>query len=180
MDDLAAFLLRVDTCFVRFLVRRRAVGLGEYVEDVGAGAGAGGAAVGDVRVEDAVLARQESRAHARRGLTLSLPVAGMIRLSGVLGVEDAAIVHAALTSLLRPSAIAARLSQGRHADAAGQSRYQSCGRHKISHRLSPLDDNESEVPSGLRPSEPQMSETLRYQGGFGHFMDRRVQAPAKP
>jgi hypothetical protein len=53
-------------------------------------------------VEKAALDRQEARAHARRGFTVSAPVDGLCRLSGNLGVEDAAIVNAALDPLCRP------------------------------------------------------------------------------
>ena len=54
------------------------------------------------QIDEAALARQETRAHPRRGLTLSLPVNGLIRLSGALTAEDAAIVHAALHPLCHP------------------------------------------------------------------------------
>src|SRR5262249_41861813 len=48
------------------------------------------------RADEAALNRQEARARRRRGLTLSTPVDGLVRLSGALGLEDAATVQAAL------------------------------------------------------------------------------------
>ncbi len=69
------------------------------------------------RADEAALARQEARAHARRGLTLSSPVDGQVRLSGVLAAEDAATVHAALHPLCRPIAGDDRSAAQRRADA---------------------------------------------------------------
>jgi len=69
------------------------------------------------RADEAALARQEARAHQRRGLTLSLPVDGLVRLSGVLGTEDAATLHAALHPLCRPIAGDDRPAPQRRADA---------------------------------------------------------------
>ncbi|AGL18840.1 HNH endonuclease signature motif containing protein [Actinoplanes sp. N902-109] len=54
------------------------------------------------RVEEAALQRQEARAHARRSLTLSAAAGGLVRLTGTLGVEEAAIVQAALQPLCHP------------------------------------------------------------------------------
>ncbi|XVU23518.1 DUF222 domain-containing protein [Actinoplanes sp. CA-054009] len=56
------------------------------------------------RAEEAALARQETRAHRSRGFTLSAPRNGQVRLSGTLGLEDAALVQAALDPLCRPLA----------------------------------------------------------------------------
>ncbi|GAA2508660.1 HNH endonuclease [Winogradskya humida] len=54
------------------------------------------------RADQTALARQEARARKRRGLTLSMPLNGTVRISGTLGIEDAAIVHAALHPLCQP------------------------------------------------------------------------------
>ncbi|AGL19643.1 HNH endonuclease signature motif containing protein [Actinoplanes sp. N902-109] len=54
------------------------------------------------RVEEEALRRQEERAHAQRSLTLSAPFGGLVRLTGVLGVEDAAVLEAALQPLCTP------------------------------------------------------------------------------
>jgi hypothetical protein len=69
------------------------------------------------QADQAALARQESRAHRRRGLTLSSPVDGLVRLSGALGAEDAATVHAALHPLSRPLPDDDRTPAQRRADA---------------------------------------------------------------
>ncbi|MCO8276743.1 HNH endonuclease [Actinoplanes sp. TRM 88003] len=67
--------------------------------------------------EQAALARQEARARAKRGVTLSLPVDGLVRLSGVLGAEDAATVQAALHPLCAPTPGDDRTKAQRRADA---------------------------------------------------------------
>ncbi|MBM2615458.1 DUF222 domain-containing protein [Actinoplanes sp. LDG1-06] len=54
------------------------------------------------RAEEIALAQQEARAHRVRGFTLSAPAAGIVRLSGSLGLEDAATVQAALHALCSP------------------------------------------------------------------------------
>ncbi|WP_307794770.1 HNH endonuclease signature motif containing protein, partial [Winogradskya humida] len=54
------------------------------------------------RADQAALTRHEARAQQRRGLTLSMPLNGMVRISGLLGAEDAAVVHAALHPLCQP------------------------------------------------------------------------------
>jgi hypothetical protein len=69
------------------------------------------------QAEQAALGRQEARAHRCRGVTLSLPVDGQVRLSGVLGAEDAATVHAALHPLCTPVADDTRSAAQRRADA---------------------------------------------------------------
>src|SRR6185295_2408363 len=51
------------------------------------------------RADELALRRAEARAYQRRSFTISLPTDGMVRLSGTLGVEDAAIVSAALQPL---------------------------------------------------------------------------------
>lgn len=61
--------------------------------------------------------RQEARAHEQRGLTLSMPVDGRVRVSGVLGAEDAATVHAALHPLCQPIPDDDRSPAQRRADA---------------------------------------------------------------
>ena len=63
------------------------------------------------------LARQEARAHRARGFTLSLPVDGQVRLSGILSTEDAATVHAALHPLCTPIPDDTRTAAQRRADA---------------------------------------------------------------
>ncbi|MFC7275409.1 DUF222 domain-containing protein [Paractinoplanes rhizophilus] len=67
--------------------------------------------------DEAALRRAEARAHPRRSFTLSLPVDGMVRLSGALGVEDAAIVTAALQPLCAPTPADDRSFPQRRADA---------------------------------------------------------------
>ncbi|MFI5893538.1 DUF222 domain-containing protein [Actinoplanes sp. NPDC051513] len=67
--------------------------------------------------DEAALRRAEARAHPRRSLTLSLPVEGLVRLSGALGVEDAAIVSAALQPLCGPMPDDDRSFPQRRADA---------------------------------------------------------------
>ena len=55
------------------------------------------------RAEEAALRRQERRAHHTRFFTLSRPVNGIIRLTGSLDIESAAIIEAALQPLCRPT-----------------------------------------------------------------------------
>ncbi|MEV6349482.1 DUF222 domain-containing protein [Actinoplanes sp. NPDC051851] len=55
------------------------------------------------RVEAESLRRAEQRAWWRRGLTLCAPVAGNVRITGCLTVEDAAVVQAALAPLCTPA-----------------------------------------------------------------------------
>ncbi|WP_250027326.1 HNH endonuclease signature motif containing protein [Paractinoplanes maris] len=69
------------------------------------------------RVDQVALARQETRARRHRGLTLSLPVDGLVRLSGMLTVEDAATVQAALHPLCGPMPADDRSPAQRRADA---------------------------------------------------------------
>ena len=69
------------------------------------------------RADEAALLRQEARAHARRSFTLSRPIDGMVRVCGALGVEDAAIVSAALDPLCTPRASDERVPAQRRADA---------------------------------------------------------------
>lgn len=69
------------------------------------------------RAEETMLRRAEERAHRRRSFTLSLPVDGMVRLSGFLGIEDAAVVKAALHPLCQPIAEDDRTHAQRRADA---------------------------------------------------------------
>jgi hypothetical protein len=56
------------------------------------------------RADEMALRRAEARAHSKRHFALSLPIGGLVRVSGLLGVEDAAVVSAALHPLARPSA----------------------------------------------------------------------------
>ena len=67
--------------------------------------------------ERVALARQEARAQRCRGLTLSLPIEGQVRVSGVLTVEDAATVQAALHPLCTPIPGDDRSPAQRRADA---------------------------------------------------------------
>jgi hypothetical protein len=69
------------------------------------------------RAEEAALRQSESRARRRRFLTLSLPDDGVVRVSGVLGVEEAAIVRAALDPLCHPIPGDQRNAPQRRADA---------------------------------------------------------------
>ncbi|WP_344518070.1 HNH endonuclease signature motif containing protein, partial [Paractinoplanes durhamensis] len=69
------------------------------------------------RADEAALARQEARAQARRGFTLSAPVDGLVYLRGVLGVEDAATVQAALHPLCTPTPGDKRSPAQQRADA---------------------------------------------------------------
>ena len=69
------------------------------------------------RAEQAALEREEERARQKRGFTLSPPVAGRVRVSGYLTVEDAAIVNAALDPLCTPIAGDGRTPPQLRADA---------------------------------------------------------------
>ncbi len=69
------------------------------------------------RADEATSARQEARAHQRRGVTLSLPVDGLVRVSGFLGAEDVATVEAALHPLCAPTPGDDRTAAQRRADA---------------------------------------------------------------
>jgi hypothetical protein len=69
------------------------------------------------RADEAALTRQEARARRRRALTLSLPVDGLVRVSGVLGAEDAATVQAAHHPMCRPLPEDDRTAPQRRADA---------------------------------------------------------------
>jgi hypothetical protein len=69
------------------------------------------------RADELALRRQQARADAKRSFTLSLPVDGVVRVSGSLGVEDAAVVAAALHPLCRPVPGDARSPGQRRADA---------------------------------------------------------------
>ncbi|WP_374272950.1 DUF222 domain-containing protein [Actinoplanes sp. M2I2] len=69
------------------------------------------------RADEAALARQEARAHRRRKFTLSLPSDGLVRVSGLLGTEDAAIMHAALHPLCTPIPGDDSTAEHRRADA---------------------------------------------------------------
>ncbi|WP_203780091.1 HNH endonuclease signature motif containing protein [Paractinoplanes rishiriensis] len=69
------------------------------------------------RVEEAALRRREARAYAKRFFSLSRPAAGMVRVSGILTTEDAAIVNAALDPLCMPRPHDDRLPGQRRADA---------------------------------------------------------------
>jgi hypothetical protein len=67
--------------------------------------------------EEAALRCAEGRARRHRFLTLSTPVEGLVRLSGLLGVEDAAILNAALEPLTGPLPHGDRSFPQRRADA---------------------------------------------------------------
>ncbi|GID31899.1 HNH endonuclease signature motif containing protein [Paractinoplanes brasiliensis] len=69
------------------------------------------------RADELALARQEARAHQARGFTMSTPVAGLVLLSGRLGLEDAAAVQAALHPLCTPAPDDKRSPAQRRADA---------------------------------------------------------------
>ena len=69
------------------------------------------------QAERAALELAEKRALRRRGLTLSVPVDGCVRVTGYLTVEDAAIVGAALDPLCTPRATDDRTAGQRRADA---------------------------------------------------------------
>jgi len=69
------------------------------------------------RADEAILRRQEQRAQAQRFLTLSLPVNGIVRVTGSLSAEDAAIVSAALHPLCTPIPDDPRTPGQRRADA---------------------------------------------------------------
>ncbi|MCO8274913.1 HNH endonuclease [Actinoplanes sp. TRM 88003] len=72
------------------------------------------------RTDELALTKQEERAHRARGFTLSAPVAGVVRLSGSLGVEDAALVRAALDPLCAPIVGDERNPAQRRADALAE------------------------------------------------------------
>ncbi|GIE93409.1 HNH endonuclease signature motif containing protein [Paractinoplanes rishiriensis] len=69
------------------------------------------------RVEAAALRRQEARAHAKRGFTLTRPYEGVVRVSGSFTVEDAETVTAAIEPLCAPLPEDDRLPAQRRADA---------------------------------------------------------------
>ena len=69
------------------------------------------------RAEEAALLRAEARARRKRHFTLSLPVDGVVRVSGLLPVEDAAIVRAAIAPLCTPIPGDDRTPGQRRADA---------------------------------------------------------------
>jgi hypothetical protein len=69
------------------------------------------------RADELALARQDARAHQARGLTLSTPANGQVRLSGQLGLEDAAILQSALHPLCAPTPDDDRRPTQRRADA---------------------------------------------------------------
>jgi len=100
------------------------------------------------QADEAALARQEARAYRQRGLTLSLPVDGLVRLSGVLGAEDAATVHAALHPLCRPLPEDDRSAVQRRADAL----VEVC---RLALRTEQLPDDGGEPP--------QLAVTVAYQ-----------------
>jgi hypothetical protein len=69
------------------------------------------------RADEAALRRQEKRAHAKRSFTLGLPLDGMVRVTGHLDVEAAAIVDAALQPLCVPTPGDERTPGQKRADA---------------------------------------------------------------
>ena len=69
------------------------------------------------RADAVALRKQEARAYEKRSFTLSRPIDGVVRVYGSLGVEDAAIVSAALDPLCTPRAGDERLPAQRRADA---------------------------------------------------------------
>jgi hypothetical protein len=69
------------------------------------------------RADEAALRRQEARAHANRNFTLAMPIDGMVRVSGLLDIEGAATVAAALDPLCTPTAGDDRTAAQRRADA---------------------------------------------------------------
>jgi hypothetical protein len=69
------------------------------------------------QADEAVLRRQERLAYQARSFTLSRPVAGVVRLTGTLDTESAAIVEAALQPLCRPIPGDDRAPRQRRADA---------------------------------------------------------------
>ena len=69
------------------------------------------------RADELALRRQEARARRARTFTLSHPRDGQVRLSGVVSVEDAAVIGAALEPLCRPLPDDARTAGQRRADA---------------------------------------------------------------
>jgi hypothetical protein len=91
------------------------------------------------RTDEAALAAQEERAHRGRGFTLGLPARGMVRVSGMLSVADAATVHAALDPLCTPQAGDTRTPAQQRADAL----VDICG---LALRTGQLPDNGGEPP----------------------------------
>jgi hypothetical protein len=72
-------------------------------------------------VEAKRLEADERRAHASRFLRFSLPFNGKVRFTGLLDVESAAIVHAALDPLVSPRTLATTFSDADAATAAAHS-----------------------------------------------------------
>jgi len=67
--------------------------------------------------DEEALRREEERARKRRAFTLSTPFEGMVRVSGDLPIEDAAIVRAALDPLCTPQPGDLRTPAQQRADA---------------------------------------------------------------
>jgi hypothetical protein len=90
----------------------------------------------------------KARVQRLRGLTLSLPVDGLVRLCGALGTEDAATVQAALHPLSRPQPEDDRTPAQRRADAL----LEVC---RLALRTQELPDDGGEPP--------QLAVTVAYQ-----------------
>ncbi|WP_067501767.1 HNH endonuclease signature motif containing protein [Actinoplanes sp. TFC3] len=69
------------------------------------------------RADELALQREEERSRARRGLSLSMPVEGLVRVRGALSKEDAEVVSTALQSLSKPHPGDDRTAEQRRADA---------------------------------------------------------------
>ncbi|HEY0000716.1 MAG TPA: DUF222 domain-containing protein [Actinoplanes sp.] len=100
------------------------------------------------RADEAALRRQEARAQAKRSFTLHQPLDGMVRISGSLDVEAAAIVQAALQPLCVPSPGDDRSPAQKRADAL----VEVC---KLASRTGDLPDHGGEPP--------QVAVTIRHE-----------------
>ena len=91
------------------------------------------------RLDEAALAREEKRAHRNRGLTLTQPANGAVRITGTLTAEAAAIVRAALDPLCAPQPDDPRTPAQQRADAL----VEIC---RLALRTTELPDNGGEPP----------------------------------
>jgi len=106
IGDAEARLLQLATEFAPGKLRRLGARILEHVAPEAAEA-----------ADAAALERAEARAQRRRGLTLSVPTDGAVRVTGYLTVADAAIVNAALDPLCTPGADDDRTPAQARADA---------------------------------------------------------------
>jgi hypothetical protein len=111
------------------------------------------------RLDQTLLAREEERAHRRRGFTLSTPFESRVRVTGYLTVADAAIINAALDPLCAPQSGDDRTPPQRRADAL----VDIC---RLALRTTDLPDNGGEPP--------QLAVTVTYDALTREFGTARL------